>query len=100
MKYVPRKLSWCSGACGQGVRGFSMVINVSKYEHRGKSALKIPAALRLTAPSDKAAEDSRTPKPGGVSCAHEHALASWSAAVLCRFAATPSVAFEVGQTSR
>jgi len=34
---------------------------------------------------EKAAEDSRAPRPGGVSCAHEHALASWSAAVLCRF---------------
>src|SRR5260370_32268666 len=34
----------------------------------------------------KAAEDSRTPKPGGDSCAQDLAIASWSAAVLCRFA--------------
>ncbi len=38
-----------------------------------------PQAIR------KAAEDSRTPKPGGGSCALNFAIASWSAAVLCRF---------------
>jgi ACS family hexuronate transporter-like MFS transporter len=35
--------------------------------------------------SCKAAEDSRTPKPRGQSGTQEHAPASWSAAVLCRF---------------
>src|SRR5882724_9938978 len=39
----------------------------------------------LLVPSQKAAEDSRTPKPPGRSGMRENAPASWSAAVLCRF---------------
>jgi hypothetical protein len=35
----------------------------------------------------KAAEDSRTPKPCGRSNVPKNALASWSAAVPCRFSA-------------
>src|SRR5215468_4271491 len=63
-------------------------INVSKYERKGKFALKIPAVLGLTAPSVKAAEDSRTPRPRGRSGAQFLALVPRtrkSAAVLCRF---------------
>jgi ACS family hexuronate transporter-like MFS transporter len=39
----------------------------------------------------KAAEDSRTPKPRGSTGAQEHAPASWSAAVLCRFRGNETV---------
>src|SRR5437899_13037487 len=39
----------------------------------------------MTAPLNKAAEDSRTPKSHGWSGTRGNAPASWSAAVLCRF---------------
>jgi ACS family hexuronate transporter-like MFS transporter len=44
--------------------------------------------------SSKAAEDSRTPQPRGLSGAQENAPASWSAAVLCRFQSERSAALD------
>jgi hypothetical protein len=46
------------------------------------SAVVSPGAVVF---KNKAAEDSRTPKPDGFMGACDNAIASWSAAVLCRF---------------
>jgi hypothetical protein len=43
------------------------------------------ASKGLWQPIVKAAEDSRTPRPGGGNLIQCRAVASWSAAVLCRF---------------
>jgi len=53
------------------------------------SAVVSPGAVVF---KNKAAEDSRTPKPGGFMRACDNAIASWSAAVLCRFFVTSASA--------
>src|SRR5262245_12554682 len=65
-----------------------MRIRIKSMHSSANNSLSVATGLgRRTHILAKAAEDSRTPRPCGLSSARDNALASWSAAVLCRLLA-------------